>query len=648
MNQTMRAVFGSILVLIIMFSAISICQNAAGRVKIDVTEQKLYTLSAGTKKILGKINQPVTAKLFYTKTAAMKGPDQIKFFNNYYEYVRALLEEYAAVSSGMVKLQLIDPRPYSDEESEAISCGLKQYRVSEEESFFFGLVIQTQYGVEKTIPFFTPDRQTFTEYDISYLIDTVISRRKTRIGILSSLSVMGDNMSDYMAQLTRQTPTPPWTFVEHLRKMYEVTGIGTDVNDINNIDILLVVHPKDLPKQTQFAIDQFVLRGGRTIICVDPFCFADNSGRSAMTSTQSRNSELNTLINNWGLIMPKNTFAGDLDLMQAAQLSANSRRQDILGLLDLKQGCFNTDNVITAQLKDVLVLFAGSIKESVDPNKPDNIKRTPLIMTTGKGNIFTINSPYELTVLEPSNLLKRFTEGSKPVVMGYFLTGRFTSSFPEGVEIESKPDEQSDPNQARTKYKLTGLTQSQADGAVAVFSDVDFISDNLAYNIILGIKTISGDNSALLLNTIEDMCGSSDLVAIRSRGSFKRPFVVVDEIEKKAAAETQKQIDAQDLAIATLNARLQNIVSSAKQTDRALISSQIEKQKRVIEEQIYKAEQKKNKINMTRYERIENLGTKLQNANTLAVPAVILVFAIILSIRGSLRKRHYISHTSDA
>ncbi len=258
MNRLLRAVIGTCFVLIIVFSAISVCQDIGSSWKVDVTNQKLYTLSKGTKSILAKLNQPITAKLFYARTAALKGPDQIQYFNNYYEYVKSLLEEYVSVSNGMVKLDVIDPRPFSDEEEQAIQFGLKQYRVSEDESFFFGLVLQTQFGVEKTIPFFSPDRQNFVEYDISYLIDSAITRKKDKIGILSSLPVMGD--SEYMAmvkQQQRQQPQQPWTFVSHLRQKYEVTEIPTDVNDINDIDILLVVHPKNLPQQTLFAIDQY-------------------------------------------------------------------------------------------------------------------------------------------------------------------------------------------------------------------------------------------------------------------------------------------------------------------------------------------------------------------------------------------------------
>ena len=156
-NRIIRAIIGAILVLVITFSAVSICQNIGGSLKADITGQKIYTLSAGTRTILAKLNQPISVKLYYAKTAALEAPDQIRYFNNYYEFVKALLQEYVADSKGMVNLGIIDPRPFSEEEVEALRYGLRRFAITEEENFFFGLVVQTQFGVEKVIPFFSPE-----------------------------------------------------------------------------------------------------------------------------------------------------------------------------------------------------------------------------------------------------------------------------------------------------------------------------------------------------------------------------------------------------------------------------------------------------------------------------------------------------------
>ena len=263
-------------------------------------------------------------KLYYAKTAALKGSDQIRYFNDYYYFVKALLEEYAAVGKGMVELEVIDPRPFSDEEADAIRNGLRRFTITEEEGFFFGLVVQTQFGVDKVIDFFSPQRQNFVEYDISYLIDTAITREKKRVGILSSLSVMGDDVSGYMAQMMRmqgQQPKPAWSIVRHMEQMYEVSSVEPEVDEITDVDILMVIHPKELSDKTLFAIDQFVLKGGRTIVFVDPYCYLDQPDPRQMQMGQVTNpsSEFDKLLGAWGLELPKNTFAGDRKLSVTAR-----------------------------------------------------------------------------------------------------------------------------------------------------------------------------------------------------------------------------------------------------------------------------------------------------------------------------------------
>jgi ABC-type uncharacterized transport system involved in gliding motility auxiliary subunit len=678
MNRTIRAIVGAVLVLVITFSAVSISQNIGTRLKVDITGPKLYTLSKGTKAILAKLNQPIKAKLYYAKTAALKGPDQIRYFNSYYEFVKSLLEEYVAASNGMFELEDIDPRPFSDDEEQAIRYGLKRFQITEEENFFFGLVVRTQFGVEKVIPFFSPDRQNFVEYDVSYLIDTAITRQKKKIGILSSLPVMGEDVGGYMAQMMRmqgQQPQPPWTIVEQLRRKYEVNEIPTDVNDINNVDILLVIHPKDLPEKTLFAIDQFVLKGGRTIVCVDPHCYADKPQRNPMQFTQqSQSSELNVLLKTWGLEMPKDTFAGDRKLAIPASVSGDQRPEPIIGYLNLTQECFNHDNVITATLNDVRILFAGVLREvdtgdkkPKDANEPAGsvesttaaakVERTPLILTTNEGNSWSVSSPYELMFPDPAKLMGRFAKGTKPVVMGYLVTGRFKSSFPNGIEIEvdakdgdsAKTDDGKDPNQPKKMKKhLEGLSDATGDCAVVVFTDVDFITDGMAYQNAFFGKIVFGDNSALLMNTVEDLSGSGDLISIRSRGNFRRPFVVVDEIEAQADAETADEVAKINAQMEGFNKELQTIVSSAKEGQEDIVGSTIVQKKRELELKIHQAQRELRDVKLKRRERIDHLGNRLRNFNMAGAPMVILIVAAAVGVRRSVRKRHYISHASDA
>jgi ABC-type uncharacterized transport system involved in gliding motility auxiliary subunit len=564
----------------------------------------------------------------------------------------------------MVDLQIIDPRPFSEDEVQALRYGLKRFPITEEENFFFGLVVQTQFGVEKVIPLFSPERQSFVEYDISYLIDTAITRQKTKIGILSSLEVMGSDVSGYMAQMMQmqgQRPKPAWTFVEQLRRQYEVNGIASDVDEINDVDILLIIHPKDLPENTMFAIDQFVLKGGRAIVCVDPHCFVDMSDQMAIQRGESplQNSDLNLLLHNWGVEMPPMTFAGDRSLALKASIMQNQRPQKIIGFLSLTPQCFNPDSVATADLNQIRMLFPGILKEvNNSDNKEDDIKvdRRPLLFTTNRGNSWTLSSPYELMMLNPSQLMQKFVDGTEPVTIGYLLTGKFKSSFPEGIEVEvetgegesSEKSKEAGEEKKTVKKKVTGITEAAEDCVVVVFADVDFISDTVAYQRTFIGSIAIGDNATLMLNTIDELRGSSDMISIRSRGNFRRPFVVVDNIEKQAERETAKEEARINAEIVGFQNELNDIISNAKEGDEDIIGSSILQKKKDLEIKLHEAQRKLRSVKMKRRERIESLGNILRNFNMLMAPAIILIIAIVLGIRRSIRKRHYISHASDA
>ena len=660
MNRILRAIVGAVLVLVIAFSGITISQNLGTRLKIDTTERKLYTLSGGTKAILARLNQPIMAKLFYAKTAAMKATDQIRFFNDYYEYVKTLLEEYQGISGGMVKLEIIDPRPFSDEEQEAMQFGLQRIPISQEENFFFGLAVETQFGVAKVIDFFSPDRQRFVEYDISELIDTATTRQKRRIGVLSSLEVMGQEVTPYMERMMRvqnQSPKPPWTIVRQLQEKYDVTRVPTDVNDINDVDVLVIVHPKDLSEQTWFAIDQFILKGGRTIACIDPHCFADQIQTNiSQMVIQKQSSDLGPLMVTWGLDMPANTFAGDKSLVLEAALTRDARQEPIMGYLGLTApDCFNQDDVITADLNYVRMLFPGVLNvtasESSDPNDTNAspITRTPLVTTTAQGNRWSVSSSFELMYPDAEKLMNQFTPGTKPVVMAYMLTGRFPSSFPDGIDVEV--DLESDPNDPNAPTTATrhiaGLTEASGDCAVVVLSDVDFLWDQMAYtSTIFGPATV-GDNSALLLNAIEEVSGSGDLISIRSRGNYSRPFEVVETIRQEAQDETANQIAVINMQIDDYNQQLQALANSAGDNQQ-LLGDDIIKQRQKIEMGIYDAQKNLREVQANRSKAIEDLGNDLRRLNTAAVPGVIMIFALVLGIWRSVRKRHYISHASDS
>ncbi|MCD6394192.1 MAG: GldG family protein [Planctomycetes bacterium] len=659
MNRLIRAITAIALIAVITVSAISICQNIGKSMRADITDQGLYTLSDGTKAVLDGLNQPIKLKLYYSKTAAMKGPDQIRYFNEYYVFVKALLDEYVTAAKGNVILDVIDPESFSDDEVDAIRHGLKRFSLPGEKNFFFGMVLETPFGVEKKIDFFSPDREKFVEYDISYLIDTAVTREKRRIGIISSLSMMGD--TGYMAQMMQaqgKQPKPTWGIVRHLQQTYQVNQIDTEVEEIKDTDILLVIHPKDLPEKTQFAIDQYILKGGRAIICVDPHAVIDQPDPMQMQMMMrggqmpSSSSSLDKLLNTWGLEMPANTFASDLALAVTGSSRPNERPGKIIAILTLDRNfkSFNTELAMTAELNKVNVMFPGVLKKTAGA-ADSGLAYTPLLMTTDRGNTWNVSSPYELMSPDYAKLREKFTEGTKPVVMAYRITGKFKSSFPDGVEVPdesaAEPPAAGDEKEKKTKT-LTGLTEAADDCDVIVFADVDFISDMVAYQKTFFGITVVEDNAALMLNAIEDLTGSSNLFSIRSRGNFKRPFKVVDAIElqaEEATAAEEANINAQ---IASFQKELTDILSKARGKEGAIIETAILNKKMEVESTIRDLQKKLRQVKMKKVRRIEKLGANLRNLCTLPGPAIILLIAIILWVRRSVMKRHYISHASDS
>ncbi len=657
MNRTLRLTLALFFIAVIAVSAIRIVHLVGKRARLDVTEQRLYTLSQGTKNILQGLKQPLTLRLYYSKTASLKAPDQIKYFNDYYEYVRSLLEEYVRTSNGMVNLEIIDPRPYSQEELAAIRHGLKRFPLTEEESFFFGLVLRTQFGVTKTIEFFAPERQSFVEYDVSYLIDTAITRQKTRVGVLSSLPVMGDEVSDYMRammRMQRQQPKEPWGIVQLLRQNYEVVSVPSDTEKIEDVDLLFVIHPKDLPEKTQFAIDQFVLSGGRTIVAVDPYAVVDMPDPTQMSygMQHDASSNLPALLKAWGLEMPAMTFAGDRGLAVVGAIDRNSMPQKILPFLKLEKAskCFNADEVISSTLSEVTFMFPGVLKKVTGENLPADLEYSPLMQTSSKGNTWTA-SQFELMRPDYGEMMRRFRDGDEPVVIGWQVSGTFKSAFPDGVEIEEEADnndsgEAKNPAEKKTR-RLEGLTEAREKVSVVVVADVDFFSNIVAFReTIFGLGLV-GDGGAFIQNSLEALSGSTNLISIRSRGSYKRPFKVVDRIEEEAekrTAEEEANIMAQ---IKGFEQQLNEKLRALDSGQREVINRTILEEKKEIEVKLHEAEMRLRDVKNRKVLEKEELKNRLRNFATLPGPLLTLLVAVGLGLRRGIMRRYHMHRIQE-
>lgn len=647
--RTLAAVVG---ILVVAICLALIVQKLAGNVRVDLTESRIYTLSEGTHRILAKLSQPVKLKLYYSRAAAMKGPEQIRYYNDYYLYVRDLVDEYVNLSAGKLSLQVIDPRRYSDEEDQAISEGVKRFPMAEDEGFFFGLVAKTELGKEKAIEFFEPGRQEFVEYDISKLISSVVRRDKKKVGVLSPLPVMGANMSPYLMQMMRmqgQTPPPPWTIVSQLRDEYEVTAVEPDVRTVPaDTDFLMVVHPKELSERTLFAIDQYVMKGGKLVVFVDPHCITDQPANQANPEArmqQQTSSDLNALLKGWGVEMEPGAIAADQTL--AIKTRLRDRAGSLATFIALDERAVNKDEVVTAKLHSVRMLFAGVLKKVPGADT----KVVPLLQTTPAGATWRPSNPFELQMPNPEAINRALIPSGSPVMLACRISGKLRTNFPDGILVDDSKDadKDKDPEKPEAEKKgkepvrLAAVKESSADAAVIVFADVDMISDILAYQQSFFGMGQAGDNASVLLNAVEFLSGTGDLIAIRSRGRFERPFDVVDRIEADAERATAAEKQAIEKKIADYEENLRKLGSSATEENVKLIRSAALADRQKLEDEIRKARKELRALNAGKIEQVDALKSRLQFHNMVWAPAAVLLTAITLAVAHRTRARRYAS-----
>lgn len=650
MNKTLRLLIAVAAIAVITVSSVLIARKGVGRARIDLTQNQNYTLSAGTRSILSKLNQPVHLTLYYSRSAALKGPEGFRFFNNYFLYVRDLLEEYVDQAGGNLTLEIIDPRAFTEEEEQAIQAGVRRFQITPEESFFFGLVAQTELGNKKALEFFEPNRQEFVEYDISKIVSSVTKREQKKIGVLSSLPVMGGGESDMMRQMLQmqgREVEEPWAIVTHLKDQFEVTGLEMDQESIPaDIDFLVVIHPKNLSEKTLFAIDQFVMRGGRMAVFQDPHNMADRPPADPQNPWASlqyeANSNLNALLEKWGVRMAEGEIAVDRTLAISAPLQRNEAPKPIPAFMGLTNSNMVSGEPISADLQQVRVLFAGALEQAGGDGAP---QMTPLITTSENGTTWKPESPMELQMLDQQKMFNAAALGGRKVVLAARVNGPFATNFPDGLTVWEGGDEAG--GDATTSRTLTSVAQSSDEASIVVFADADFISDQMAYEQIFFGTAVVGDNAATLFNTLDYLGGSTDLTAIRSRGRYERPFTVVDKIEEETELATASQVQSLNAQIQEYQTKLSQLGRSATDDNVELIKSTALEERQKVEEQIRQAQKQLREINSQKRDKIEDLKRRLQLGNMLGAPLGILLIAVVLAVMRAIRAKRYAARRAD-
>jgi len=618
----------SIVMLIALFLGVNItADRALSGNRIDLTQGRLYTIQPATKRIARSPDEPVRFTLYYSKDLA-RGIPQIETFGR---RVTGLLESIASASNGKVQLDIVNPEPFSEAEDEAVAEGITPQPISQIDNIYFGLVATNSLDGREIIPLFRPDEERFLEYRLAQIITKLANPDKPRLGVLTGLPITGgfDPQS--------QRPTPEWSILRELRVSFDVEIIAPDAATLPaNLDALMIVHPKGLSRSLTYSIDQFILAGGGTIVFVDPVGEAEQQQQQmGIPLGPDRSSNMPEIFAAWGLSMDPTQIVGDLKL--GISVRAPGPGQEIVPYviwLNITENQLEADDPVTGNLTSINLASAGGLTLSDDA--PATWE--PLIRTTDQSATIPVASVQGFP--DPKTLLNNFFPDGEQRVIAARLTGKVPSAFPDGTP--SAQDPQAEP----TKPASAHLAQAADPINVIVVSDVDMLEDGgwvreiRVGNTLLGYDILA-DNGAFALNAAEQMAGSRDLLELRGRGSFSRPFTLIDEMQRKAETEYLAKEQTLTEEIEQTRRRINDLQLARTDTGSASLILTPAQQAEVDDLETVLLEKRKElrQVQLDLRKDIEALETRLKLINTGLVPVLLCLFALSLGGYRAIRRR---------
>ena len=590
------------------------------RGRFDLTAEKLYTLSPGTKAILAKLDTPVQIR-FYCTQDSREMPIPLK---TYAQRVEDLLNEYRKFAGANIEIKKLDPKPDSDAEDQANLDGVQGQMLSMGDKIYFGLAIN-QLDSKVSIPFLSPDRERQLEYDISRAISGVTTTEKASIGVMSGLSIFGE-MNPMMARMGQMQRQDPWVFISELKRDFEVRQIEITATEIpSDIKVLVVVHPKAISDQTQYAIDQFVLAGGKLIAFVDPLSIIDSQsspGNNPLQASASASSTLDKLFKAWGIEFDSNKVVADLNFV--TRINRGGRAESAPAVLSLTDKGLNTDDVITAQTDNLLIPFAGAFTGT----PAEGLEQTVLIKTTEKSQLverFMAEFSGEQTV-------KDFVASGKELPLAIRLAGKFKTAFPDGKPAAAPAD----PNAETPAETNASLKESRDSGVVILVADADFLNDQFSVQIqnIFGQRIISPRNGNLNIvqNMVEQLAGDSNLIAVRSRATLNRPFTVVRTMQAQAEENYRKRIKDLEKSLADTQTRLNELQQNKESGQRFILSPEQQAEVERFQKQQVEANKELRKVRRDLRQEIDSLENRLKWLNIAGMPFLVALSGISLAL----------------
>lgn len=591
-------------------------QSRFGQWRIDLTEGKLYTLSNGTQNILKSISEPITLKFYYSESLTR----DIPALRNYAKRVVEILREYERDADGKLVLDVIQPEVFSEEEDAAAAAGLQGLPNGQGESIYLGLVGSRGDRTE-IIAMFNPQKENLLEYQISQLIYKLNRPKSLVVGVISELPVFRS-----MDPKTNR-PRPGWLIVDQMQQLFDIRRqIDPNVDKIDDdLNMMIVIHPHLLPEKTLFALDQFVLRGGKLLVFVDPLAEADDSEAQLGDGFADRSSSLEQLFSAWGIDYDPKKVVLDLTYAHSIPVEQNGREVPHVGVLGLTGNAINREQNVIADLEGVNVASVGALL----PRPGSSTQFIPLLTSGDKTELMDVDQ-YSV-IGNHADLLAKMKPENHSYTFAALVSGVAKTAFPEG-----KP--------ATSQFSDVVLSESKEPIQVIAVADTDLLSDRMwvdrqnYYGQVMA--TPFAANGDMLVNMVDALGGSKDLISLRSRGTYQRPFTRVDALEKAADERLREQEDALTQALAAAEKKITALSSHANGEGESAVPELSVEQKAEItkfQQEKLSIRKKLREVQRQLNSDVENLGMVLKIINITAVPVVLTLVALVFSL---WRRRH--------
>jgi ABC-type uncharacterized transport system involved in gliding motility auxiliary subunit len=598
---------GSLALLGVLLLAVLVVGNVALRgLRIDLTGNRLYTLSQGTRNILGGIDEPINLYFYYSDRATQ----DIPLLRNYSLRVRELLEEMAAKSGGKLRLTVIDPLPFSEDEDRASGFGLQALPVGPAgESVFFGLAGTNSTDGQSIIPFFQPDKEVFLEYDIAKLVHSLVVGKKPAVGVISSLTV-----APGFDPATRQM-REGWAFYQELGDLFDLRLLNPAATSKIDDDIstLILIHPKALSDDTVYAIDQFVMRGGRLVAFVDPYAERDDSGNDLENPQAAmfakRDSDLPTLFKAWGIDYDPTKVVLDAANALPVQTQPNAPPTRHLAILGLGKDSLSQDEIPTAQLETVNFSTSGQFKLA----EGSSLKLVPFVQSSGDAMLYDAEQLKFMP--DPAQLYERFAATREHYVIAGRLEGKLKTAFP-------------------TRTGEGHLAETKEPAHIVLVADTDALSDRLWVQVqnFFGQRMMNAfaNNGDLIINVVDNLAGSSDLIGIRGRATSARPFATVEAIKRQADQRFRQKEQELQQQLAATEQKLNELQQGKAAESATILTAEQQAELERFRQDKLRIRKDLRQVRRQLDADIEALGTKLKLINIGLVPLLLTIGALAM------------------